>query len=486
VSEDEEVEQPSQPSRGGFLRFLRRLAIVVGIVVVVWVIGRWQIARVGERKLDATVERIEAAERAWKIDDIEGQRLAHAPPAERNSVAVIDAVKAAIPADWEKWRQETSWPWDSIQTPESNHLPGPERVKELRTHANSTAAVRELAHTLRDRPAGHRPFNLPDNPITMTLPHLDRCMNVVSLLHHDAMLAALDGDLNRAMRAAHAALNVSRSVGDEPLLISQLFRMSCRNHAAHLALLTLAWSTPTTGLAELQAALFEDAEEPLFLHGVRGERAALHKLFLGLESDKLDFDAVFPPCDRPPMAPTLFRAYRPLLFADHAECLRLMTGYVEAAKLPWHEQRAAGRAVMPDGPSRDVRHLVTRMVLPACDKMADAGLRGRARLLTTGLALACERFRQQTGRWPKNLEEIPKSILATVPVSPFDGRPIRNQVLPDGIAISCFCRDEKTNIDGLAEFREGDAKGFAEGARLWNPEFRGLPALPEKKEKDDP
>ena len=39
---------------------------------------------------------------------------------------------------------------------------------------------------------------------------------------------------------------------------------------------------------------------------------------------------------------------------------------------------------------------------------------------------------------------------------------------------------------GPAEFREGDARGFAEGARLWNPEFRGLPALPEPKENDAP
>ena len=311
-------------------------------------------------------------------------------------------------------------------------------------------------------------------------------MTSVSLLHHDAMLAALDGNPNRGIRAAHAALNVSRSIGDEPLLISQLFRMSCRNRAAHIALMTLAWGTPTADLAELQAALLEDAEEPLFLHGVRGERAALHKLFLGLESGKLDYDSIFMPCNRPPLAPTLFRAYRPLLYADHAECLRLMTGYVEAAKLPWHEQRAAARAIMPDGPSNDVRHLVTRMVLPACDKMADGGLRSRARLLTAGLAVACERFRQQTGRWPKSLEEIPKSILASVPLSPFDGQPIRYRVLPDGIAISCFCRDEKMNIDGLVEFREGDARGFAEGARLWNSELRGLPALPEKKENDDP
>jgi hypothetical protein len=485
MSEDDEVDR-TQATRGGWKTFLKRFAIVVGVLLAVWVVGRWQIARVGERQLDATIERIEAADPAWRFEAIEAHRRTHAPPDEQNSATLVDTVVAAIPAEWNKWRQETIWLWDYVQTPGSNHIPGPERVKELRTHAESAAAVRELAHTLRDRPNGHRPFDLPDNPLTMKLPHLDACMNVVSVLHHDAMVAALGGDPDRGIRAAHAALNVSRSIGDEPMLISQLFRKGCRSRAAHVALLTLAWGTPTTGLAELQAALLEDAEEPLFLYGMRGERAALHKLFLGLESGKLDHAAILTGCMRPPASPALFRAYRPLLYADHAECLRLMTAYVEVAKLPWHEQRDAARAVIPDGPSRDVRHTVTRLVLPACDKIADAGLRGRARLLTAGLALACERFRQQNGRWPKSLDEMPKSILAAVPVSPFDGRPIRYQVLPDGIAISCFCPDDKTQIDGLAEFREGDAKGFAEGARLWNPELRGLPALPEKKENDDP
>jgi hypothetical protein len=486
VSEDDDHDQPQStpPRRGGFKRFLKRLGIVVAVLAVVWVVGRWQVARVGERKLNAAVVRIEGAEPDWKFEAIEAQRQLHAPSPEQNSAPLVDEVAGGIPDEWDKWRQSATWLPDAGGKGESNHLPSPARVKEFRTHAEASLAVRELAHTLLDRPRGHRRYDLPENPIAMSLPHLDTARKVTTLLHYDAIIASLDGNPNRALRAAHAALNVSRSIGDEPMLISQLFRMSIRNRAAHITLQTLAWGTPTDGLAELQTAFLADADEPLFLYGIRGERAALHKLFLNLEAGRIDAETILPPCDRPPGAQAALLAYRPLLYADHAEFLRIMTGFVEAAKLPWHEQRDAMRAVLPDGPPGGMDRVVTRLVLPACDKVADGGLRSRAKLLTTGLAIACERFRCLHARWPNTLDEIPKSILASVPVSPFDGRPIRYQVLADGIAISCFCHSNM-NIDGPAEFREGDAKGFAEGARLWNPEHRGLPALPEK-EKDDP
>ena len=73
MSEDEDDRRP-EPPRGGFLRFLRGVAIVAGVVALVWVVGRWQIARVGERKLRETVEQIEVAEPDWRFDAIEVRR----------------------------------------------------------------------------------------------------------------------------------------------------------------------------------------------------------------------------------------------------------------------------------------------------------------------------------------------------------------------------------------------------------------------------
>ncbi len=473
-----EASEVEPPARGGWKKFLWRFLIVVGVLVAAWVITRWQIARYGERKVEGFVLQLATTEPGWTLEEIEEARLAHAPPPERNSALVVDAVGRQLPDEWDKWWKKLHWAWEQP----SNHLPTAERVKQLRTHAESTEAVRKLAAPLRDLPTGYRPFNPPEHPLALSLPHVDVTFTVVALFHYEAMLATLDGDPDRGIRAAHAALNAARSIGDEPTLVSQLFGMASRVRAAQIAEQTLAWGTPKAGLAELQAALLADADEPLFLNAIRGERAMIHRFFLALESGRIDAESSFPPDQQPQFAAGVFAAYRPLLFGDHAEALRLTTAYVEAAKLPWHEQRAAMRAVMPDGPSRNVGHLFTRLLLPSCEQFAGSGLRARARLQVVAVALACERFRQETGNWPRTLEAIPKSILSALPDSPSDGRPLRYQLLPDGIVISCFCHDEKRNFDGPAEFREPGAQGFAEGVRLWNPDLRGLPAKKETKE----
>jgi hypothetical protein len=483
MSEDEELDQQQpQPRRSGWKKFLLRFAIVIGIVVAIWLVVNMQISRVGQQRLSIALDRIKAGDPSWVVEDIEATRFAHAPSPTQNSAVVVNTVAEQIPAEWDKWRQQTKWNWNEL----SNHRASPEIVTDLRVHADSTTAARKIALGLRELPVGYRAFPVVDNPITLTLPHLDTTSRVVNLLQHDAAVATLDHQPDRGIQAAHAALNASRSIGDEPCLVSQLVRMRCRGQAAQLALQTLASGTPTTGLAELQAALLEDAEQPLFLHGIRGERAMLHRTFVGLQAGKINPQELFGPSgpnDLPGITRTgLFRVYKPLLLGDHAECMRLMTAYVDAAKRAWHEQRDAAHEVLAGGTLKDIEHSFTRLLLPACDKIVDAGLRSRAKLLTTAVALACERFRQQTGRWPRTLEEIPKSILPALPVSPFDATPLRYQLLPDGIVVSCFCQDDRLNIDGPEEFREPGMKGFGEGARLWNPAERGLPP----KEDEDP
>ena len=103
---------------------------------------------------------------------------------------------------------------------------------------------------------------------------------------------------------------------------------------------------------------------------------------------------------------------------------------------PPHEQQAAIDAIpIPPGPPEDFRYIITRLVIPACGKVATAALRIRAELLAASTAIACERFRMAHGRWPEHLGEIPKDILAEVPIDPFTGTPLIYRRLHDGIAV---------------------------------------------------
>src|SRR5207237_528241 len=97
------------------------------------------------------------------------------------------------------------------------------------------------------------------------------------------------------------------------------------------------------GLAELQAAFAAEADEPWFLHGVRGERASIDRIFAGLASGKLTLDDfVMMGLQKPgPLEYAGFRLYKGVIPEDHAAALRILSEYVAAARLPHHEQTAA-------------------------------------------------------------------------------------------------------------------------------------------------
>jgi hypothetical protein len=486
VSEDDEVDQaPSPPPKPrGWRRFVIRTLVGVAVVAVLVSAARWQVARVGDRRLKLTVSRLDAEEPGWKLEAIEAERRARAPAPEQNSAPVVLAAADLIPQDADKFHQGLR----SLWLPPQNHLPDPQELKSLRQHAKSTADARATALSIRDRPSGYYAVVFPENPFHSLLPHLEKVQRVSVLLRTDAVLAALDGDPNRGIRAAHAILNVGRSIGDEPTIYSQYLRASCRTQAAHAAMQTLAWAMPTEGLAELQAALLAEADEPILLYAMRGHRAVLHHFFVGLEEGKFQIEDIYGGIDpgRHNRAQVAFyRAYRPLIPGDHAECLQLLTEAIEVAKRPWHEQRAFAALLTPrSGPPRSLGGMLTNMLMGHPKHFTDTALRSRAELLTAAVALACERFRLETDRWPRDLGEIPKSILPDVPLGPFDGEPLRYKIFRDRIAVWCFCADEHLRTSGVPDFDESDMPGFGIGARVWHPDRRGLP--PPEKEKKKP
>jgi hypothetical protein len=361
----------------------------------------------------------------------------------------------------------------------------------LKRAGEQVVEARALALTLRDRPTGHYPVTYPADSFTLRNPHLIKTYSVSDLLEYEAAFAVVvDRSPNRAVRAAHAALNVARSVGDEPNPSAQYLRATCRGRAARIVHQTLAWSEPTEGLAELQAALLAEEEEPVLLYLMRGHRANLHRLFSGLEAERFAYRDMFAEIGvrEPTVArPAMFRAYRPLLPGDHAEALRRLNAGVAVARLPVHEQFAASRALRDHDHSEDVRYPITNFFVRTLESSVTSVLTSRAELVTAAVAIACERFRQKNGRWPRALDEIPKSVLSAVPTSPFDGQPLRYRVYDNRVAIFCRLAHETLRWNEPPEFEDLDAPpGIAFGVRLWNPDSRAQPPKPPDPPPADP
>jgi len=484
---DEDFAPP--PPRSRFRR-LRKFALwvtgIVGVIAIVLFLSRWQVGRIGEQHLRFETAKLDSEDPGWKLEAVmEARKKAEPPPAENAATAIL-AIADDLPDDWKRWRNSddaTKW-WGGRP---NNHFPHQDATDTAREHAADTLHVRTQAIKLRDKRAGAFPITIAADPFATLLPHMDKSRQVLSLLQYDAYLAVLDKNPNRGISAARGALAVSRAIGDEPFLVSQLVRIACATLAAQTAIQVLAWAEPTEGLAELQAELLAEAEVPFFLIGMRGERAVIDRTFRGLTDGATSPESWFRLMDVGNPGPehyAAFRAYRPLIPGDHAKALELSSRYVEAAKLPHHEQLAALKAVpIPKGPPDEFRYIMTRMLLPACEKVAEAGLRARAELLAAATCVAAERFRLKNGRWPKDPAELVPAFLPAVPLNPFDGKVIAYRALPDRVAVYFYWADSPRKVDDLPEdFRAGHPPGTAYGYRLWNPSQRGLPA----EEKKDP
>ncbi|MCI0705442.1 MAG: hypothetical protein L0241_30650 [Planctomycetia bacterium] len=476
---DDTEPKPEPTRRGGFRRFLLRAGIVLGVIVLLLFVSRWQIGRLGQRKLDVTTQRLDATEPGWRLDAILAERAKNAPRPEQNSAQAVLDIAERIPKESRDLHHAGDEVWPGKYS--TNHLPPQKAVEVFLKRGRETAGVRAEAIRLREKRSGQYQIHFKDDPLSTLLPHLEKARNVAALLELDACLAGLEKKPNRGILAARAALAVGRSIGDEPLLISQLVHMACAKIGAQSAMQVIAWGEPTEGLAELQAELLEEADFPFFRHGIRGERAMIDKMFTGLDNGTITIDQalMYFQIGKPgPQHYAAFRTYRAFIPGDHAKSLDLLTQYAEAAKLPPHEQLPALRkVVMPKGPPDDFRYIITRLMIPACDKVAEASLRTRADLLSAATCIACERFRLKHGRWPNDLAELTPAFLPAVPMNPFDGKPIRYRKFEDRIAVYCFWANTRNrNIPDSPDFSEPGVKGAGIGYRLWNTDQRGLPA----------
>lgn len=457
------------------------LGIGVGLVALVVFVGRASFRKVGDRKLTEVTAKLDADEPGWRFEAIEAARKAAAPPPEENPAAAALGSLDGLPDTW-----------NGLFTPNSafggyvaNTRPGFWQYVNL---LEVSAVAREVPARARERllrpavfnqPAGYIPLRHADNPFMILLPEVQKLRTVYSVLEVDAQAAALAGDPDRAIRDARAVLVATRAPGDEPILISQLVRMAGCGVACRTAMQALAWGEPEAGLAELQAELLAEDAHPGFLVGIRGERALMDTLYAGLESGKLGAKDLYILDDNNGIAkfPELLqeaglRLYKGFLPGDRAECLRVLTAYVAAARLPLHEQKAAIAAVtLPPRPPESYRYLISSRILPAVDRVHAAHLRTRAHLRTAAVAIACERYRRQTGKWPDTLEDIPKSILPELPTDPQTGGPLGYKRLDDGVAVFGV-NDEKPQA--TIAVHDDPMYFIGRGWRLWDPAARGI------------
>jgi hypothetical protein len=223
----------------------------------------------------------------------------------------------------------------------------------------------------------------------------------------------------------------------------------------------------------MQELLEAEAAEPVLVNSIRGERAGLHELMLAIKSRDARASVLV---GGPGAGGALMDAAAPVLArGSHGRMLRLMTGYVEAAKLPPEQQAEPLKAIEQKVKQAKVEYdILTAMLLPAMIKVSEAYRRQQASLRCAYVAVAAERYRLEHHDWPAKLDDLVGKFLKAVPNDPYDGKPLRYKRLPDGAIVYSVGPDGQDD-GGVRNRHNPLAKGADYGFRLWDVARRRQP-----------
>lgn len=469
--------------RRWWLRFAAVVLLTLGVAVGTALYTRDQQGSAGEKEVAEAVEVADRTDPDWRWEPLNAKRPR--PPEGKNGADLIPRIRPLVPKGW--GHKLNSSEWEAIRdVPTNARYPG-EVIDEAKRECEAAKDAIALARTMKDCPLGLRVLKLAPNVIGTLLPDTQDTRLVVSLLKWDVVLAIEAGDKPRAADSLLAMLATSRSLGDETFLISQLVRIAIRIIASR----TLEWSLAQTELpadrsAALQAAWAADAEEPLLLYALRGERAAMDVLMQNLLDGTVDPATWAEVGDVHQGVQGRFgwwwyRGSR--LPGDRARMLATFNALIEVARKPVDEQ-VRSSAPFKDPPFDD-HHRIHKLLFPAVEKVASSYWRSVAETRSTVAAIACERYRLKHGRWPASLAALAPEFLSAVPLDPFDGQPLRLKRLPDGIVIYSIGADRTD--DGGDLRRIDNPYGKDEGFRLWDMKERRKPVLEKPAEpKADP
>jgi hypothetical protein len=469
----------TRPRRRWWKRLLW-VSLSLLLVLVVGVIGwvKW-VEHEAKKELQKVIAELDETDPGWRLEDIEAARKVI--PDEENSALVVMQIAAKIPSPSVVIRpgdQTKNWAERVNESSPEEELE-PDIYWELRNELKAIQPLLKQARGLAQMNEGRFPIAYTADFISTPLKCQD-AREVVFLLRKDLFVRLREHDIDGALESGRASIIAGRSIGDEPLLISQLVRMGFAYEAARSVERVLAQGQASeTALDRHQRLLVEDESTPLFLVALRGERAGNDVLLRALEEGKLPpgWLSGIPGGKSSNPVSDAWESMTGGVQARlaHPVILRMLTESIRTAQLP-PEQQADGFEIQEQQAKSSGVPVLARLLLPAVFKVGKSEIGRRATLRCAIVALAAERFRLAIGRWPKDPAELVPAFLKQAPLDPYDGKPLRLRAVPDGLLVYSIGPDRKDN-GGAINRSTPNASGQNIVFQLWNVDARRKPAL---------
>jgi hypothetical protein len=331
----------------------------------------------------------------------------------------------------------------------------------LKTHESRYAQM----HQAIQRPRFHFPVNLADG-LGALVPHLKLLKQEVTYFQIAALIAAERNDPARALSALRDSARVGQLLAEEPMLISQLVRLSCFE-------LTVGGMEQWLSRQPLSADDLEQVHrllEESNLHGttqfaLMAERAFSLSAFgrdvaayLAAEGAANDGDEAESAAESERMMRMGFDLIRVTGYLGPDQRLMLET-FKQSIHLSGQEtpESLLEYEALYDEVAIKARKfppkLFSAMLLPALQKVPPKFASYEARRRAALTAIAVERYRlEQQGRRPERLDDLHPAYLPSIPTDPFDGQPLRYRRLERGYVVYSVGQDRKDN-DGKERVR---------------------------------
>jgi hypothetical protein len=416
-------------------------------------------------------------EPGWRLEDIEAARAVISEV--ENSARCVVAARKLLPKDWPSKESYGTFrdlvPNEQLSAELSNSL-----SQELDALHPAVLEARKLA----ERPRGRHYIIYDRNVMQTKLNDQDGTRVITHLLGYDAMRHAQAGNMKEALTSCRAAFNAARSIGDEPLAVTQMVRLACVNLMCLTTERVLAQGEPgEADLVTLQRLLEEEDRHPKWRTILRGERAFFHSLLDAVARGDVEEKYLKRFVAEKGMAlkwpELLLDWHSPAdLPREHRVMLVLLTRRLQAAQLAPHEQYSADEEF--------TRGLFIKQMAPytfpgAWVSYLRQVMRSRANshVYSRCMAalLAVEHYRLTHNKWPEQLADLVPKFLTSIPLDVYDGQPLRYRRLSDGVVVYSIGPDRTDNGGILNRGQTGTSDGDL-GYRLWDVSQRRIPSNP--------
>jgi hypothetical protein len=441
--------------------------VVIGGVV--WV------QHIASKTLTDAIAEADRVDPGWRIEDIERNREV-VPPVDNSAILMAD-VHALLPDDWKRAEMRGSGigggpvpmrgmmlfsalPLESPNVLLSTGLADAVR-DECKRLSEAIAKSRKLVH----HPKGRYDVVFPTDYIGMRLDHVQDARTIARLIDFDALARVQEGDADGALESCRALLNAGRSIGDEPLLLSQIVRISITTMTCSAVERTLARGEPgDEALAAMQNALAAEAEVPYAETGLRGERGLVFRMIGSMGRNDLPAESLALP---------RFGPARPVVCQyNQGLSLHLLTDAVAIARKPDHLQPPLWRGWQSRLSTKNrsrvelIGGMLAYLLVPAMEGIAPISTRARCLVGATAVLAAAERFRKAENRWPESIQELETTLQTKLPLDPYTGAPFLLKRTSDGLTVYSVGPDGTDNGGALSNHPTKPNGDY--GFRLWD------------------